>query len=132
MLVYNPCKISRIRIRTKFLRIQNTAFCCQYYYSDFSPVIQLFPSFLFDIYAQSLPFFLSLCFIFYFYSPTQVLETADSGDEKAITAMGLLNTMETILAVMEEKPEVNPLTFSFSVVFLSPFLWILRLSQEFI
>jgi hypothetical protein len=35
-----------------------------------------------------------------------VLETADSGDEKAITAMGLLNTMETILAVMEEKPEV--------------------------
>lgn len=37
----------------------------------------------------------------------QVLETADSGDEKAITAMGLLNTMETILAVMEEKPEVH-------------------------
>jgi hypothetical protein len=37
----------------------------------------------------------------------QVLETADSGDEKAITAMGLLNTMETILAVMEEKPEVR-------------------------
>ncbi len=39
--------------------------------------------------------------------PVQVLETADSGDEKAITAMGLLNTMETILAVMEEKPEVG-------------------------
>jgi hypothetical protein len=39
--------------------------------------------------------------------PVQVLETADSGDEKAITAMGLLNTMETILAVMEEKPEVR-------------------------
>jgi hypothetical protein len=39
-------------------------------------------------------------------NPVQVLETADSGDEKAITAMGLLNTMETILAVMEEKPEV--------------------------
>merc|ERR1719460_2036146 len=37
----------------------------------------------------------------------QVLESADAGDEKAITAMGLLNTMETILAVMEEKPEVH-------------------------
>ena len=39
--------------------------------------------------------------------PDQVLESADAGDEKAITAMGLLNTMETILAVMEEKPEVH-------------------------
>ena len=37
----------------------------------------------------------------------QVLQTADSGDEKAITAMGLLNTLQTILNVMEEKPEVN-------------------------
>jgi len=37
----------------------------------------------------------------------QVLETADSGDEKAITAMGLLNTMETILGVMEERAEVH-------------------------
>ena len=37
----------------------------------------------------------------------QVLETADSGDEKAITAMGLLNTMETILGVMEERAEVK-------------------------
>jgi len=37
----------------------------------------------------------------------QVLESADSGDEKAITAMGLLNTMETILAVMEDRPEVH-------------------------
>jgi len=37
----------------------------------------------------------------------QVLETADSGDEKAITAMGLLNTMETILGVMEERVEVH-------------------------
>ena len=36
-----------------------------------------------------------------------MLESADAGDEKAITAMGLLNTMETILAVMEEKPEVH-------------------------
>jgi hypothetical protein len=37
----------------------------------------------------------------------QVLEAADSGDEKAITAMGLLNTMETILGVMEERAEVH-------------------------
>jgi hypothetical protein len=46
-------------------------------------------------------------FISTYSSLSQVLETADSGDEKAITAMGLLNTMETILAVMEEKPEVR-------------------------
>ena len=36
-----------------------------------------------------------------------MLESADAGDEKAITAMGLLNTMETILAIMEERPEVH-------------------------
>ena len=48
----------------------------------------------------------SICFLTS-NSPDQVLESADAGDEKAITAMGLLNTMETILAVMEEKPEVH-------------------------
>ncbi|XP_049297694.1 importin-7 [Anopheles funestus] len=37
---------------------------------------------------------------------SQVLETEDNGDEKAITAMGLLSTMETLLAVMEEHPQV--------------------------
>ena len=38
----------------------------------------------------------------------QVVEsTSDAGDEKAITAMGLLNTMETILTVMEDKEEVH-------------------------
>jgi len=37
----------------------------------------------------------------------QVLESCDAGDEKTITAMGLLNTMETILAVMEERTEVH-------------------------
>ena len=36
-----------------------------------------------------------------------MLESADAGDEKAIIAMGLLNTMHTILAVMEERPEVH-------------------------
>jgi importin-7 len=35
-----------------------------------------------------------------------VLETEDSSDDKAITAMGLLNTMETLLSVMEEHPEI--------------------------
>lgn len=37
---------------------------------------------------------------------SQVLESDDSNDDKAITAMGLLNTMETLLSVMEEKPEI--------------------------
>uniref|UniRef100_A0A182VLJ7 Importin N-terminal domain-containing protein n=1 Tax=Anopheles merus TaxID=30066 RepID=A0A182VLJ7_ANOME len=37
---------------------------------------------------------------------SQVLESDDTGDEKAITAMGLLSTMETLLAVMEEHPQV--------------------------
>jgi importin-7 len=36
----------------------------------------------------------------------QVLEGDDSNDDRAITAMGLLNTMETLLSVMEEKPDV--------------------------
>ena len=36
-----------------------------------------------------------------------VESTGDQGDEKAITAMGLLNTMETILTVMEDKEEVH-------------------------
>ncbi|XP_058126531.1 importin-7 [Anopheles ziemanni] len=37
---------------------------------------------------------------------SQVLETDENGDEKAITAMGLLSTMETLLAVMDEHPQV--------------------------
>ncbi|KAL7049000.1 hypothetical protein ACKWTF_003564 [Chironomus riparius] len=37
---------------------------------------------------------------------SQVLEGDDSNDDRAITAMGLLNTMETLLSVMEEKPDV--------------------------
>lgn len=36
---------------------------------------------------------------------TKVLETDEGSDEKAITAMGLLNTIETLLTVME-KPEI--------------------------
>lgn len=35
-----------------------------------------------------------------------VLEGDDSNDDRAITAMGLLNTMETLLSVMDDKPEV--------------------------
>jgi len=38
---------------------------------------------------------------------SQVLETEESSDEKAIMAMGLLNTIETILSVMEEQPEIT-------------------------
>uniref|UniRef100_A0A182IM19 Uncharacterized protein n=1 Tax=Anopheles atroparvus TaxID=41427 RepID=A0A182IM19_ANOAO len=37
---------------------------------------------------------------------SQVLETDENADEKAITAMGLLSTMETLLAVMDEHPQV--------------------------
>jgi len=37
----------------------------------------------------------------------QILNSGDGGDEKAITAMGLLNTIETILSVMGEKQEVR-------------------------
>ncbi|XP_063698998.1 importin-7 [Culicoides brevitarsis] len=35
----------------------------------------------------------------------QVLESEEGSDEKAITAMGLLNTMETLLSVMEDNPQ---------------------------
>jgi len=37
----------------------------------------------------------------------QVLESCNTGNKKTITAMGLLNTMEAILAVMEERTEVH-------------------------
>ncbi|KXJ70625.1 importin-7 [Aedes albopictus] len=37
---------------------------------------------------------------------SQVLEADENSDERAITAMGLLNTMETLLSVMEEHPQV--------------------------
>lgn len=37
---------------------------------------------------------------------SQVLDTDENSDEKAITAMGLLNTIETLLTVMEERPEI--------------------------
>ncbi|KAL1517411.1 hypothetical protein ABEB36_001178 [Hypothenemus hampei] len=36
----------------------------------------------------------------------QVLDTDEGSDEKAITAMGLLNTIETLLTVMDEHPEI--------------------------
>ncbi|XP_073956542.1 importin-7 msk [Choristoneura fumiferana] len=36
----------------------------------------------------------------------KVIETDSGADEKAITAMGLLNTMETVLNVMEDNPEI--------------------------
>lgn len=37
---------------------------------------------------------------------SQVLESDEGSDEKAITAMGLLNTIETLLSVMEEQPGI--------------------------
>ena len=39
---------------------------------------------------------------------SQVMDTdSDGSEEKAITALGILNTMETILTVMEEQKEVR-------------------------
>lgn len=35
-----------------------------------------------------------------------MLETDEGSDEKAITAMGLLNTIETLLTVMEKQPQI--------------------------
>jgi len=48
------------------------------------------------------------CHIFLFQAGTfsQVLETDEGSDEKAITAMGLLNTIETLLTVMEEQTQI--------------------------
>lgn len=45
---------------------------------------------------------------FFFQAATfsQVLETDEGSDEKAITAMGLLNTIETLLTVMEDQPQI--------------------------
>ncbi|XP_046751252.1 importin-7 [Diprion similis] len=37
---------------------------------------------------------------------SRVLETDEGSDEKAITAMGLLNTIETLLTVMEDQPNI--------------------------
>lgn len=37
---------------------------------------------------------------------SQVLESEEGSDEKAITAMGLLNTIETLLTVMEDHPDI--------------------------
>ncbi|XP_012141645.1 importin-7 msk [Megachile rotundata] len=37
---------------------------------------------------------------------SQVLETDEGSDEKAITAMGLLSTIETLLSVMEKQPQI--------------------------
>ncbi|VVC86130.1 unnamed protein product [Leptidea sinapis] len=37
---------------------------------------------------------------------SKVIETDSGTDEKAITAMGLLNTMDTVLTVMEDNPEI--------------------------
>lgn len=47
---------------------------------------------------------------FYFKAQTfaQVVESnTDSSEEKAITSLGILNTMETILNVMEDQKEVR-------------------------
>lgn len=54
---------------------------------------------------------------------SQVLETdSDGSEEKAIAALGILNTMETILTVMEEQKEVRkPFIISKSYTFKDQF-----------
>lgn len=47
-----------------------------------------------------------LCVSFQAATFSQVLETDEGSDEKAITAMGLLNTIETLLTVMEDQPQI--------------------------
>lgn len=37
---------------------------------------------------------------------SQLIESEEGNDDKAVTAMGLLNTIETLLSVFEEKPEI--------------------------
>lgn len=37
---------------------------------------------------------------------SQVLEAEDGSDDRAVTAMGLLNTIETLLSVFEDQPEI--------------------------
>lgn len=55
-----------------------------------------------------------------------VLDTDEGSDEKAITAMGLLNTIETLLTVMEEQPEVmlllEPTVLQVCILFLIIFI----------
>lgn len=36
-----------------------------------------------------------------------MIETDEGSDEKAITAMGLLTTIETVLSVTEEQPQIR-------------------------
>lgn len=68
-------------------------------------------------------FFWYLVMIFFFLYPqaqtfAQVLDTdTDGSEEKAITALGILNTMETILNVMEDQKEVT--------YFIAKLLWVL-------
>ena len=40
------------------------------------------------------------------YTHTQVVDAEEGADEKAITAMGLLSTIETLINCMEENPKI--------------------------
>ena len=69
-----------------------------YFFREASDNTELHP---FDFLFKSCTLFIWVCPVF------QLLESSEEGDEKAITAMGLLNTLETILTVMEDKEEVH-------------------------
>ena len=49
-----------------------------------------------------------LCYVFQAQTFAKLLESDTEGsDEKAIAAMGILNTLETIVTVMEDQKEVR-------------------------
>lgn len=57
-------------------------------------------------------YYFSECLIFLFQAMTfnQVIQTGpdeEGGDDKAVTAMGILNTIDTLLSVVEDHKEVS-------------------------
>lgn len=49
----------------------------------------------------------SLLFVLQAATFTQVVDSDDGADDKAMTAMGILNTIETLLMVVEDHKEVS-------------------------
>ena len=69
-----------------------------YFFREASDNTELHP---FDFLFKSCTLFIWVCPVF------QLLESSEEGDEKAITAMGLLNTLETIQNLFFRDAELN-------------------------
>jgi hypothetical protein len=57
---------------------------------------------------------------FHFYQAetfAQVISSDSESDDKAISAMGILNTLDTIVTVMENEKEVNGLVVAHNYIF---------------